>query len=276
MLVNDKYYFVLPSGDTSLNIPIELKWDHLGKDDSIEIYEDQVVTEVVGSPGDFETSRYSHDPYTNGSQPLVFTKIKYEFNFYNILLPVTASTSPSNWVNSYVFNSYVSNGFLVPQVFYYENPFTKSFFKLDFYDSADGENQTNYLTIILPTQQGDTENKQISPYKPPVKIKKPYFNLDFIGDKEGFFIYWLRDSGLLNIDTFYMSAKFFDLEKGVYVKMMNTPQSSLIDKFNFRPDKYFYYKVVLDNIKKTYKVFNISNIRVGTTQPIKWYEYVNP
>ncbi len=276
MIVNDKYYFVLPSGDTSLNIPIELKWDHLGKDDIIEIYEDQVITEIVGSPGDFEVSRYSHDPYTSGSKPDIQTKIKYEFNFYNILLPVTASTGPSNWVNSYVFNSYVSNGFTTSQVYFSEKPFTKSFFKLDFYDSSDSAKQSNYLTIILPTQQGDTETKNLSPYKPPVNIKKPYFNLDFIGDKEGFFIYWLRDSGFLDIDTFYMTAKFFDARRGTYVKMMNSPQSSLSDKFNFRPDRYFYYKVVLDKVKKTYKVFNYSNNRVGTSQPIKWYEYVNP
>jgi hypothetical protein len=276
MIVNDKYYFTLPSGDTSFNIPIELKWDNLGKDDLIEIYEDQVVTEIVGAPEDFEVNRYSHDPYTNGAEPVTLTKIKYEFNFYNITSPVTASTSPSNWVNSYIFNSYVSNGFAVSQVYYFEKPFTKSFFKLDFYDSADSAKQTNYLTIILPTQQGDTETKTISVYKPPVKIKKPYFNLDFIGDKEGFFIYWLRDSGFLNIDTFYMTAKFFDARRGEYVKMMNRPQSSLSDKFNFRPDVYFYYKVVLDKTKKTYKVFNYSNNRVGTTQPIKWYEYVNP
>jgi hypothetical protein len=41
-------------------------------------------------------------------------------------------------------------------IYYYVKPFTKSFFKLDFYDSKDAITQTNYFTVILPVQQGNT------------------------------------------------------------------------------------------------------------------------
>jgi hypothetical protein len=103
--------------------------------------------------------------------------------------------------------------------------------------------------------------------------------LDYIGDKEGFFIYWLRKREYIDISRFFMSAKFFDAKLGVYVKMCNTPQSAIPNPFTFNGDNYFYYQVNLDYITKTYEVYGTSNLvqRVGTENlPIKWYEYVNP
>jgi hypothetical protein len=74
-----------------------------------------------------------------------------------------------------------------------------------------------------------------------------------------------------------MTAKFFDARLGVFVKMMNVPQSSITsNKFNFDTSKYYYYKVVLDYTKQTYQIFDFQNVRIGNGNPIKWYEYVNP
>jgi hypothetical protein len=143
----------------------------------------------------------------------------------------------------------------------------------------DGKSQTNYFTIIIPVQQGFTELANLSPYIPDVLIKKPSYKLDFVGDKEGFFIYWLKNIKFYNITTFYMSAKFFDGRLGVYVRMTNTPQSNIGNKFTFNPNDYFYYKVNLDYTNKTYEVYSTSNLtqRVGIDGfPILWYEYVNP
>jgi hypothetical protein len=145
---------------------------------------------------------------------------------------------------------------------------------LDLYDSPIESQQENYITIILPTQQGLRMATKMQTTD--VQIRKPQFLLDYVGDKEGFFIYWLRNLEFLNLETFYMSAKFFDGRLGVFVKMMNKPQSTLPNKFSFNGNDYFYYRVSLDYNTKTYKVFNESNNRVGTTTPIKWYEYVNP
>jgi hypothetical protein len=151
---------------------------------------------------------------------------------------------------------------------------------LDFYDTTEGKSQTNYFTIIIPVQQGATESVSISQYIPNVNIKIPSYKLDFVGDKEGFFIYWLRKKDFIDIDTFYMSAKFFDARLGVYVKMSKTPQILLTPTLFQFNDSNFYYKVKLDLDKKTYQVFdkdiNDNDIRVGTTSSIKWYEYVNP
>lgn len=276
---NNKYTFTLPKGtDQYINIPIEIKWDFIGQDDVIEKYEEDVVEEIVGIPGDFEILRFGHDSYDNGTK----TDIKYDFHFFAdddgntpgnpTLLVQQPTTTINNWVKSYI-----PEGFTSTEVYYYTKPFTKSFFKLDFYDTKDSISQTNYFTVIIPVQQGFTTGATISPRLPIVDIKIPSFKLDYVGDKEGFFLYWLRDKDFYNgLNTFYMTAKFFDARLGVFIKMINTPQSLITSPFTFNPEDYFYYKVILDYNTKTYKVLDNNDNRVGTSSSIKWYEYVNP
>ena len=262
-----------------LVIPIELTWDYLGLDQSIDEYETEIIKKVTGTYGDFEVTRFAHapvvvsDPFTDNA--FEFTDIQYEFNFYS---GGTLDDS-ANWRNNYM-----SEGFTTDEIYYYTNNFSNSFFKLDLYDNVDEKRQTNYLTIIIPTQQGLTMDTIMQ--RTPVKIKKPYFVLDYVGDKEGFFIYWLKKRNFLNIKTFFMTAKFYDAKNGYFTKMMNVPQSSISgDKFVFDSTQYFYYRVELDYEKHNYQVFNMnptqtiySNLggRAGATIPIKWYEYVNP
>jgi hypothetical protein len=164
-------------------------------------------------------------------------------------------------------------------VYFYTKPFIKSFFKLDFYTTKEEKDQEIYLSIILPVQQGFTETVLISQQLGLVEIKKPKMMLDYLGDKEGFFIYWLRSRGFIDINRFYMTAKFFDARLGVFKQMTNTRQDLITpNKFNFNNSDYFYYRVDLDYDNKTYEVFSTStNQRVGSVNtPIKFYEYVNP
>ena len=138
------------------------------------------------------------------------------------------------------------------------------------------------LTIILPAYNGIFEKINISPTLTNVNVDKPKFLLDYIpspskpSKKEGFFIYWLKSKTFVDLDTFYMSVKFFDAKQGVYVRMMTVPQSSLPNKFVFNNDDYFYNKVVLNYNTKTYMIYDYLGTRVGVGNPIKWYEYVNP
>jgi len=157
---------------------------------------------------------------------------------------------------------------------------------LDFYDTPDEKQQTNYLTIKLPTQQGLMMETQMQ--RTMVNIRKPQFVLDYVGDKEGFFIYWLKKRNFLNINTFFMSAKFFNAKTGQFTKMMtgrgtnpldftNGPQVYLTgNKYAFDNTQFLYYTVKLDYETQTYQVLNTSGQRLGTNIPIKWYEYVNP
>jgi hypothetical protein len=253
-----------------INIPINFDWDYLGVDDSIDEYETDIVKKVIGKGYDFEVDRFSHEQYENNK-----TEINYEFYFH--------SGGTLNDINNWV-NNYIGEGFTTQEVYYYENNFTNSFFKLDLYDSTDEKQQTNYLTIILPTQQGEKMNAIMQ--RTPVFINKPKFVLDFVGDREGFFIYWLKSKDFLNIDKFYMTAKFYDAKRGGFVKMMtgsndnldttNGPQSKLGNKYVFDSSEYFYYVVNLNYDKQTYVITNTKGQRVGSDIPIKWFEYVNP
>ena len=150
---------------------------------------------------------------------------------------------------------------------------------MDLYDTPDSETQKLYLTIIIPTQQGLTTEVDIGTEITPllVNIKTPNFILDYIGDKEGYFIYWLKNQEQSEINEFYMSAKFFNAKIGQFVRMTTLPQSNFSKKFNLERQKYFYRKIILDYSTYEYEVKNIiTGARVGTETPIKWYEYVNP
>ena len=78
---------------------------------------------------------------------------------------------------------------------------------------------------------GATPTLTVAP--PNVKIKLPNFILDFIGDKEGFFIYWLKDPNYIQLDKLYVGAKFFNAKTGQFVRFMNKSQSGFSNKFNF-------------------------------------------
>lgn len=252
----------------ALNIPIEIDWDFAGQEQSIELYQDDVIKKVIGNGYDFEVNRFPHD-----EDPLTKkTEINYEFYFYS----GGSTANVSNWKMNYNLE-----GLTNEDIYYFTNNFTRSFFKLDFYDSVDEKRQTNYITVILPTTQGYKSSGILN--NQTVNLKIPKFTLDFIGDKEGFFFYWLKELQFLNINTFYMTAKFYNASTGEFMKMMNTCQGSLnpSDYQNFDITKYFYYRVVFDYDKTCYRVYSFdpqtgAEQRVGTTTPIKWFEYLNP
>jgi hypothetical protein len=261
-------YRIIQTGVTNnrIIVPIELDWDFAGQDQSIELYQDEVVKKVIGDGYDFEVNRFPHAPDNSGS-----TKINYEFNFH----------SGSSLSNSSDWNpNFTSQGITVREMYYTANYFTKSFFKLDFYDTVDNKRQTNYITVIIPTQEGKPSTVLLN--NVPVSVRTPVYSLDYIGNKEGFFIYWLKNLDFLNINTFYMTAKFYNAKTGQFIKMTNKPQSTVVgDKYNLDSITYFYYRVVLDYVDMVYRVYDFNpitgvNDRVGTTTPIKWYEYVNP
>lgn len=246
-----------------LVLPVELSWDYMGIDQSIDIYEDEIITEVIGLGRDFEVSRFSNLPYSATNK----TDINYEFYFHS----GTSLTNSSNWVDDYI-----AEGFTVPDVYYYRNNFSNSFFKLDFYDTPDEKKQNNYLTAIIPTQQGYKMKASLP--RATVDIRKPKFKLDYVGDKEGFFIYWLKKRNFLDITTFYMSAKFYNAKTGYFTRMMNKPQSFFPNSpYTFDTTTYFYYTMKLDYPSQTYQILDSTGNRIGDDiNPIKWYQFVNP
>ena len=295
MNVNNKFKFTLPKGDDKyINLPVEIKWDFLGRTDAVDEYQKNAIDRVTGVVDDFEILRFAHSSHPNSTK----TDVSYDFHFFSVLeldddgnMVPTVPPNPSSDITTAVASdwkiSYVPEGFTTYDIYYYVKPFTKSFFKLDFYDTTDDATKTNYFSVIIPVQQGYSVTGITSSKTPPVNIKIPSFKLDYVGDKEGFFLYWLRKKNFLNInpnstnttETFYMTAKFFDARLGIFVKMMTKPQVLPLvpSLFQFKPEKFFYYKVVLDYTDYTYKIFdNVSGDRVGDVSSIKWYEYINP
>lgn len=268
--MNNSYKFILPTNDQSIDIPIEIKWDFYGRTDSIEMYEDEVVEEIVGLPKDYEIVRFSHESFGTEEK----TELNYQFFYFDGTSVDVSTSNLTDWKNSYV-----QAGFSIGELYSRSPTITKSFFKLDFYDTTGNTTQKNYFTIVLATDSNVKESAVSNPLlNTTVEFDRPNFTLDFVRNKEGFFIYWLRDRSILNLNEFYMTAKFFDAKVGQYVKMMTTPQSELTGvKFLFQQELFFYYKVVLDYTNFTYSIYDVvSGNRVGNGTPLNWYEYVNP
>ena len=265
--------------DLALQTPILTTWDLNGVNETIEVFENEIIQKAINPIDNFETIRYSHKSWESqiiNVSPK--TSTHYDFYFYSATTDssITATTTNTPWVTDYR-----ANGFTSRQIYYNDNVFSKSYFKLDFYDSKKSTSQQNLLTIIIPTQQGLTTSAIIG--QNTVQIRKPQYQLNFIGDKEGYFVYWLKSPEFFNpeIDTLYMSAKFYDANIGGFKRMMNAPQGTMQNKFNFSQETYFYYTLKLNYSDYTYEVFLDNELnamkKVGTDySPIKWYEYVNP
>ena len=176
-MIANKFKIVVNDNDRELVIPIETNEDYLDQLNNIEAFDDEIVKRVINPNEDFEISRFAHAQHDESQR----TDVNYQFFF------TPSGSTPSNI--SYV-NSYVSEGFTPQQIYYFSKPFRNSFFKIDFYDTTEDVSQINYITIILPTTQGETEPATVGVNN--VNVKIPKYKLDFLGDKEGFFIYWLR------------------------------------------------------------------------------------
>jgi hypothetical protein len=275
--VNNYYRNIKSPNGSSLNIPIEMSFDNTGREDGILQFERDVLKELLNGIDDFETTKFANSPYPTDTTK---TDLNYEFNFLDPTKNITGATS-SDWSSTYN-NATFTDG----ELYFNSNSFKNSFFKIDLYDTKSTTNQRAYISVILPTQQGLTDTGALGPNL--VTIKKPTFKLDYVGaDKEGFFIYWLKERDYIDISEFYISAKFFNGKTGQFVRFMNEPQSIFngTDKLNFDKSKYFYYKIKLDYSNYEYSIYkedvqtNGSVIlnRIGdSTTPIKWYEYINP
>lgn len=186
--------------------------------------------------------------------------LNINFNFHN----GKTLDSIDNWSSTY-FNP--SNNFLDIDIKNVSNSFNNSFFKLDYYDTPFSKSQKIYLTTILQASNGIKSGG----------ITIPTYNLDFVDNTEGFFIYWLKDKEIFNFDTFYVSATFFNGKDGGFKRMANVCQSTLSDKYNLNDVFDFYYKIELDYNTYTYAYYSIKDggKQVGVKgNPMAWYEYV--
>lgn len=250
MSVNRYVLRGINSIDSQIILPIQNNWGFNGVDDSIELYEDDIANELVGTPIDYEVNKFTHEDI-NG-----FSSINYNFNFYQ----GGGLYDENNWYSTYL------GKFTIDDLKYNKNNFINSFFKIDLYDTNSKKNQKLLLTIIL---NANNSNKRI--YQS-YNINYPVYKLDYGYSNNGFNIYW---GNLMNdMNLMYMSCKFYNAKTGSFVRMMNKPQSNLSDNSNFDSTIYYYYKLKFDYNNKTYSIFDFSDNRVGgQDKPINWFEY---
>lgn len=138
-------------------------------------------------------------------------------------------------------------------------------------DNYEIVNNNVFLSLISETCECDLQ--EAIPSNSYI-IYKPQFNLDHVGETEGYYLYWYEDPNLLNISEFYMRVKFFDGARGTYTVFTVNPQSNYgVTKYTV-PNDDFYVRVPLDYYNKTYEIIEILTNNVLTT--CSWYEYVNP
>ena len=115
MTVN-KFRIPISNSEVELILPVEQIWDFSGEQQAIEKYELSILEEILNGDEDFEVSRFEHAIYNNTQ-----SSANYEFYLWD--------TALSTYQNSYLpkFDTSV--------IYYYGNPFSKSFWKLDLYDS---------------------------------------------------------------------------------------------------------------------------------------------
>lgn len=250
----NKIKIVKSDVDTSIPITLGETWDFSNREDLINTYSEEVMYELIGSGIDYETARFSKRevflPATSSNRTLVI----HRFKFYN----------PENntWESKYINPNY----FTFDEIKNNSKVFKNSFFKLDMYDSMSQSKRKNFLTIILQNSQNNSDfTFNGKTYSLPI----PEYSLDYLINPEGFFIYWFKDKTVLNLDSLYMTAKFFNAKTGQFVTFLNktTTQTKVIDsnlyyKLNFNFNNYTYY---------------YSNTNNNTEiELVEWFEYLNP
>ena len=300
------------TADKSITIPIGQTFDEVGNEQLVRTWEEVELQDNINVIQDYETTRYA---FANN---ISANTISYAFEFWD------ATTS------AYVDNFNVL-GFLDRDLAKPKKAFTRSFFKFDFYDSPLRKEQKIMFTNILPLNNCMKELKSVIVAEDPTEyfaqlaadplgtpkygVYQPICLLGPLhGRSENYYIQWLKDRELTEINTFYMSCKFYNAKTGKVTNMINeSPTLSQITNGEVLSyPEWFYYQVKLvistsnsSTIVPKYRYvvtkFNeaimalggggaVGNGLPGMTPPdavpgtllvpngvpIKFYEYVNP
>ena len=277
--------------DKKVTIPIGQGFDELGREQLISIWEEVEQQDNINLPQDYETTIYAND------NPVDDYKMFYRFRFWDSTTNVYG-------------DSYNLLGFSNRELAKSKQSFVSSFYKLDFFDSPHRSQQKILFTMIIPANNSvKNYMKEVSSIDDPIEyfsqvgsgaippnvfytegVYEPRMELGpNIGDNEGYYIQWLKDRNLFELDTFYVGCKFFNAKTGKIIRMVNKPQDMALGVYDYLD--WFYYQLVLD-IKTTsslpkynykFRQFNrflfeneMVGPQVGTSAiNLNFYEYIN-
>ena len=293
MTVN-RYKIRVNSDQQKIIVPIGLDFDDAGREDLIKTYEDDVLNKVIGKAKDYEVTRYipndNMDPALGTPDPA--PPVYYKFYFHDPTLG-----APTNPASYFTFSgppnesAYETQGFTRMDMHQNTKSFKKSFFKLDFYDTPNRSDQTLYMSLILNSTMSlkkimdtvDFDNDGIpdppvtDPFDPTIIVidtrrDVPIPEYVLTNRDEGYYLHWLKSTKLIDINKFYMSAKFYNGLTGKVVKFTNQNPASLLP--TTQPASSFFYEVPINTTNYTYEV-HLGGARVGLTPttPIEFYQW---
>jgi|TARA_R110000744_G_scaffold114465_1_gene214074 hypothetical protein len=130
-------------GDKKITIPISNDFDEsLGREQLISLYERSEMQDNINITQDFETTRYK--PITDN----INNRIYYQMGFQ-----LTPNNQPTGDIADYV-PDYAAVGITHMDVNRRKSNYTKSFFKFDFYDTPNPQQQRLYFSIVNPANNG--------------------------------------------------------------------------------------------------------------------------
>lgn len=208
--------------NTNMNLVLNQEQDFktdLGWQENAQELEDQTLEKIINPVDNYETVRYIHQPYNSVVSGVTFSQSDIWFKFHFL--------SGSTYVTDYEPTglSYKENNEI-------KDFFKKSFFRLEFYKTPNGESPTRANRRLVFTknlalvsgqkfdyyvERRDGSNK-ITGITDSV-IYKPVFMGTNYQNSENLYIFWFQDdspfeeTNLIG-NIFYMTAKFFNAENG--------------------------------------------------------------
>ena len=233
-------------GDKSVTVPIGQTFEEVGQEELNKNLEKVELKNNINVIQDYETTRYGYKNILGGNT------VSYEFKFWE--------STTSTYVSNFNVVGYLNKDLAKPK-----KAFIKSFFKFDFYDSPQNENQKIMFTNIMPLNNCVKIKKAVLPLEDPIEYYSQLANniptsqivygvyvptailSPLKGKNENYYMQWLKDRELTPIDTFYMSCKFFNAKTGKVTNMLNeepTP-NQIANGLVLNNLNWFYYKVKL-------------------------------
>ena len=284
--------------DESIVVPIGQIFAEAGREQLINLYEKTELQDNINLILDYETTRYAHSGVIPVPPPPVFQDYTSYYEFYF----QSAGT---------MMNSFIPQGFSNPELAKNKKSFTRSFFKLDFYDKPYRKEQKLMFSIIIMGTQCKRVSIPINIdedkiaylmqstagiFPPMYDVYQPTLNLSpRVGQNEAFYIQWLKRKEIYDSTTFYMSCKFFNGKSGDSVRMVNKNPLDPVNNWDMNTYDYpewFYYEVTLNvpnttnNPKYNYTIRECNNatLSIGLPgqqaatagNPIRFFEYITP
>jgi len=233
--------------DKSITIPIGQTFDEIGNEQLVRTWEEVELQDNINVIQDYETTRYAYKNNISGNT------ISYEFNFWDYANQEYPIPTPN-------FNVL---GFADKELAKPKKAFTRSFFKFDFYDSPLRKEQKIMFTNIMSLNNCIKVETAVDPLQDPTEyysqiadnIPIPMYGVyvpiallgPLHGRSENYYIQWLKDRELTEINEFYMSCKFFNAKTGKVTNMINQQPtlSEIVNGEILSYPEWFYYKVKL-------------------------------